>query len=90
MDPEVSLHSPDEETAMPDQITKCQSMRSMRSLNVLATRFVKLLQEAEDGVLDLKEVSEQGPVRQQKQQTLIPQLEMIYHVWTIFFFFFIN
>ncbi|XP_026233929.1 transcription factor E2F5-like isoform X2 [Anabas testudineus] len=53
MDPEVSPHSPDEETVLPDQIPKYQ--RSMRSLNLLATRFVKLLQEAEDGVLDLKE-----------------------------------
>ncbi|XP_070819459.1 transcription factor E2F4-like [Chaetodon trifascialis] len=40
-------------TAVPDLNPKHQ--RSLRSLNVLATRFVRLLQEAEDGVLDLKE-----------------------------------
>lgn len=56
MDPEASPHSPDEETAILDQIPKCH--RSMRSLNLLATKFVKLLQQAEDGVLDLKDVSQ--------------------------------
>ncbi|XP_022595323.1 transcription factor E2F4-like [Seriola dumerili] len=53
MDPEGGPHSPDGETAMPDQNPKYQ--RSLRSLNVLAARFVKLLQEAEGGTLDLKE-----------------------------------
>ncbi|XP_040010564.1 transcription factor E2F4-like isoform X2 [Xiphias gladius] len=53
MDPEGSPHSPDGETAKPDQNPKYQ--RSLRSLHVLAARFVTLLQEAEGGVLDLKE-----------------------------------
>ncbi|XP_070760125.1 transcription factor E2F4-like [Enoplosus armatus] len=50
MDPEDSL---DGETVMSDKNPKYQ--RSLRSLNVLATRFVGLLQEAEGGVLDLKD-----------------------------------
>ncbi|XP_035508476.1 transcription factor E2F4-like [Morone saxatilis] len=53
MDAEDILHSPDGEAAMPDQNPKYQ--RSLRSLNALATRFIELLQAAEDGVLDLKE-----------------------------------
>ncbi|XP_045888097.1 transcription factor E2F4-like isoform X1 [Micropterus dolomieu] len=53
MEPEDSPHSPDGEAVMPDQNPKYQ--RSLRSLNVLATRFVRLLQETEGGVLDLKE-----------------------------------
>ncbi|XP_040891359.1 transcription factor E2F4-like [Toxotes jaculatrix] len=53
MDPEWSPHSPGGETALPDQNPKNQ--RSLRSLHVMATRFVKLLQEAEGGQLDLKE-----------------------------------
>ncbi|GLD58411.1 transcription factor E2F4-like isoform X1 [Lates japonicus] len=53
MDAELSPHSPDGDTEMPDQNLKSQ--RSLRSLHLLATRFVKLLQEAEGGVLDLKE-----------------------------------
>ncbi|XP_018523484.1 transcription factor E2F4 [Lates calcarifer] len=53
MDAELSPHSPDGDTDMPDQNPKSQ--RSLRSLHLLATRFVKLLQEAEGGVLDLKE-----------------------------------
>ncbi|KAI3377862.1 hypothetical protein L3Q82_008997 [Scortum barcoo] len=52
MDPEVP-HSPDGETSKPGHTPKNQ--RSLRSLNVLTTRFVKLLQEAEGGVLDLKD-----------------------------------
>lgn len=56
MDPEGIPHSPYGETAMSDQNPKYQ--RSLRSLNVLATKFVRLLQEAEGGVLDLKDVSE--------------------------------
>ncbi|XP_030271287.1 transcription factor E2F4-like [Sparus aurata] len=53
MDPEGSPHSPDRDTPMPEQIPKCH--RSTRSLNLLATRFVRLLQEAEGGVLDIKD-----------------------------------
>ncbi|XP_067446706.1 transcription factor E2F5-like [Thunnus thynnus] len=52
MDPEGNPHSPDGETAMSDQSPKYQ--RCQRSLNVLTTRFVRLLQEAQGGVLDLK------------------------------------
>lgn len=69
MDPEEIPHSPDEETVLPDQHPKYQ--RSLRSLNVLATRFVKLLQEAEGGVLDLKDVSELRPVNHTAPHTLI-------------------
>lgn len=60
MDPEGSPHSADEETATPDQIPKYQ--RSMRSLHMLATKFLVLLQEADGGVLDLKDVSDLTPV----------------------------
>lgn len=70
MDSEASPPSQDEETIMLDQIPKSQ--RSLRSLNVLATKFIKLLQEAEDGVLDLKHVSELRSDKQHKQQPLIP------------------
>lgn len=60
MDPGGSPHSPGGDTAVPDESPKYQ--RSLRSLNALATRFVRLLQEAEGGVLDLKDVSElRGP-----------------------------
>ncbi|XP_068586689.1 transcription factor E2F5-like [Cebidichthys violaceus] len=45
--------SPDGETTTPDQNPIYQ--RSRRSLTVLATRFVSLLQEAEGGVLDLRD-----------------------------------
>ncbi|XP_073320446.1 transcription factor E2F5-like [Pagrus major] len=53
MDPEESPHSPDRDTSVPEQNPKCH--RSTRSLNLLATRFVRLLQDAEGGVLDLKD-----------------------------------
>uniref|UniRef100_A0A3B4XEK2 Uncharacterized protein n=1 Tax=Seriola lalandi dorsalis TaxID=1841481 RepID=A0A3B4XEK2_SERLL len=62
------------ETAMPDQNPKYQ--RSLRSLNVLAARFVKLLQEAEGGTLDLKEVSELRPFKHTAKKTRIPSLEI--------------
>lgn len=65
MDPEGGPHSPEGEPATTDQNPKNQ--RSLRSLHTLATRFVRLLQKADGGVLDLKEVSELKPV----QQTLI-------------------
>ena len=68
MDPEGSPHSPDRDTPVPEQISKCH--RSTRSLNLLATRFVRLLQEAEGGVLDIKDVSELTPVNHTAQQTL--------------------
>ncbi|KAL6113161.1 e2f4 [Pungitius sinensis] len=53
MDCEGIPHSPDEESPSPDQIPKNQ--RSLKSLHMLATRFVGLLQEAENGLLDLKD-----------------------------------
>ncbi|KAM8761889.1 transcription factor E2F4-like isoform 1-T3 [Acanthopagrus schlegelii] len=53
MDLEGSPHSPDTDSPMPEQNLKCH--RSTRSLNLLATRFVRLLQEAEGGVLDIKD-----------------------------------
>ncbi|XP_029312691.1 transcription factor E2F4-like [Cottoperca gobio] len=45
-------HGSDRETATPDQNPKFQ--RSLRSLHMLTTRFVRLLQEAESGELDLR------------------------------------
>lgn len=81
MDPDGSPHSPDGVTAMLDQTPKYQ--RSLRSLNQLTTRFVTCLQESEDGVLDLKDVSDLTPVNHTIQQTLIPTLEMFYHICTI-------
>ncbi|XP_053174510.1 transcription factor E2F4-like [Scomber japonicus] len=53
MDPEGNPNGLDGEIAMPDPNPKYQ--RCLRSLNVLTTRFVRLLQEAEGGVLDLKD-----------------------------------
>ncbi|KAG8001514.1 Transcription factor E2F5 [Nibea albiflora] len=53
MDPEGSLTSPVGDCTVVEQNPKYQ--RSLRSLNVLATRFVMLLQEAEGGVLDIKD-----------------------------------
>ncbi|XP_029353811.1 transcription factor E2F5-like isoform X2 [Echeneis naucrates] len=50
---DVSPHSPYGETAMSDQSPKYQ--RSLRSLNMLTLKFVNLLQEAEGGILDLKD-----------------------------------
>lgn len=56
MDHEYVLLSPDGDPTTNDQIPKYQ--RSLRSLNLLAIKFVKLLQEADEGILDLKDVSE--------------------------------
>lgn len=56
MDPEDSPHSPDEDTSMPEQHPKYK--RSQRSLHVLTTKFVQLLQESKSGELDLRDVSE--------------------------------
>ncbi|TMS13422.1 Transcription factor E2F4 [Larimichthys crocea] len=53
MDPESTPTSPDGDCTVVEQNPKYQ--RSLRSLNVLATRFVMLLQEAEGGVLDIKD-----------------------------------
>ncbi|CAG5855222.1 unnamed protein product [Menidia menidia] len=52
MDHESSPSSPDEETLTPDQNTKFP--RSLRSLNLLASKFIRLLRESEDGVLDIR------------------------------------
>ncbi|KAM7406185.1 hypothetical protein PAMP_000579 [Pampus punctatissimus] len=53
MDPEGNPHSPDEETDMSEETPKYQ--RSLKSLNVMTKRFVRLLQEAEGGVLHLQD-----------------------------------
>lgn len=53
MDPEDSPHSPDEDTSMPEQNPKYK--RSQRSLHVLTTKFVQLLQESKSGELDLRD-----------------------------------
>ncbi|CAK6954900.1 transcription factor E2F4-like [Scomber scombrus] len=53
MDPEGNPNGSDGEIAIPDPNPKYQ--RCLRSLNVLTTKFVRLLQEAEGGVLDLKD-----------------------------------
>lgn len=54
MDPPVSPHSADEEApVLPDQIPKYQ--RSLRSLHMLTTKFVRILQDAKGGELDLRE-----------------------------------
>ena len=81
MDPGGIPQSPDGETATSGQIPKYR--RSLRSLNVLAARFVALLQEAEGGTLDLKDVSELGPVKSGTQQTSIPSREMFCHVCNV-------
>ena len=70
MDPQGSPpspdHGPDVETATPE--TNPTYKRSLRSLHMLAVKFVRLLQEAKGGELDLKDVSEQ---RSQYKQTSI-------------------
>ncbi|XP_040056524.1 transcription factor E2F5 [Gasterosteus aculeatus] len=53
MDLDGNPHSPDEESTSPDEIPK--NRRSLKSLHILATRFVGLLQDAEHGLLDLKD-----------------------------------
>lgn len=75
MDPEGSPRSPEGDTATSDQNPKYQ--RNLRSLNLLTTRFVSLLQDSTGGVLDLKEVSDVKPVNHTVQQTLIPTFEML-------------
>ncbi|XP_002732836.2 transcription factor E2F5-like [Saccoglossus kowalevskii] len=50
--------------AMADSI---QSSRHEKSLGLLTTRFVSLLQEAKDGVLDLKVAADQLAVRQKRR-----------------------
>lgn len=70
MDPQGNPHCLDGDTAMSDQNPKYQ--RNLRSLNLLTTRFVSLLQESTGGVLDLKEVSDPRPVNHTVQKALIP------------------
>lgn len=54
MDPPGSPHSADEEiSVLSDQIPKYQ--RSLRSLHLLTTKFVRILQESKGGELDLRE-----------------------------------
>ncbi|XP_026175823.1 transcription factor E2F4-like [Mastacembelus armatus] len=65
MDPEGSPHSEDGEAAMPGHNPQCQ--RSVRSLHVLTIKFVRLLQEAEDGVLDLKDAVRALAVQQKRR-----------------------
>ncbi|XP_041842685.1 transcription factor E2F4-like isoform X2 [Melanotaenia boesemani] len=52
MESDDSLPCPDGDTRVPGQKPKC--LRKQRSLNLLTTRFVSLLQEAEGGELDLR------------------------------------
>ncbi|KAF3686386.1 Transcription factor E2F5 [Channa argus] len=65
MDPEGGPHSPKQEAPTPDEIPKYQ--RNMRSLNFLATRFVRLLEVAENGVVDLKEAVRVLEVRHKRR-----------------------
>lgn len=57
---DCSPESPDGIGATPEQHPKYH--RSERSLHLLTTRFITALQESEDGVMDLKEVSGATPV----------------------------
>lgn len=41
--------------------------RSEKSLGILTTKFVKLLQDAEDGFVDLKAAAEQLDVKQKRR-----------------------
>lgn len=59
------------------QDPNCQ--RSLRSLCVLTRWFVNLLEESEDGTLDLKDVSDLTPVNH-TIQVLIATLELFYHI----------
>uniref|UniRef100_A0A3Q3IER6 E2F/DP family winged-helix DNA-binding domain-containing protein n=1 Tax=Monopterus albus TaxID=43700 RepID=A0A3Q3IER6_MONAL len=52
-------------TATPAQYPKYK--RNLRSLNLLTMKFVRLLQEAEDGVLDLKDAVRVLAVRQRRR-----------------------
>ncbi|XP_056268729.1 transcription factor E2F4-like [Pseudoliparis swirei] len=65
MDPEGSQLSPDGETPTLDHNPKYQ--RKLKSLHLLATKFIRLLQEAEDGVLDLKDAVTVLAVRQKRR-----------------------
>lgn len=59
MDPLGSPHSPEEDTSFTEPNVIYQ--RGLRSLRLTATKFVKMLQEAEGCELDLKEVSQLRP-----------------------------
>uniref|UniRef100_A0A3Q3IEP8 E2F/DP family winged-helix DNA-binding domain-containing protein n=1 Tax=Monopterus albus TaxID=43700 RepID=A0A3Q3IEP8_MONAL len=65
MDLEVGPQSLDHQTATPAQYPKYK--RNLRSLNLLTMKFVRLLQEAEDGVLDLKDAVRVLAVRQRRR-----------------------
>lgn len=54
VDPGITQKRSGEDTAMPDQ--EPQSRRA-KSLVEITKRFLRLLQESEDGILDLKEAS---------------------------------
>lgn len=56
MDPEDDIPGPDQETIELDPKLKLQ--RKTRSLCVLTLKFIRLLQEAENGELDLRCVRE--------------------------------
>ncbi|KAK9542701.1 hypothetical protein VZT92_000540 [Zoarces viviparus] len=63
MDLEGSPHSPDGETTTPEP----KYQRSRRSLTLLATRFVSLIQEAEGGLLDLRDAIRVLAVREKRR-----------------------
>lgn len=86
MEPEVGPHSPDEDSAVPDQALRYQ--RSLKSLHMLATRFLEFLQEAEGGVVDLREVSGPRPVKHTAQQILSPPPQLFVVCVCVFSFLF--
>ena len=59
-----SVHSPDGENG---NGTTNESSRQEKSLGILTTRFVTLLQEAPDGILDLKTAADILAVRQKRR-----------------------
>ncbi|TNN87441.1 Transcription factor E2F4 [Liparis tanakae] len=65
MDPEGSPLSPDGDIPTLDHNPKYQ--RKLKSLHLLATKFIRLLQEAEDGVLDLKDAVTVLAVKQKRR-----------------------
>ena len=52
---------------MKDDDEKDDKPRSEKSLGILTAKFVKLLQEAKDGVVDLKVAADQLDVKQKRR-----------------------
>lgn len=76
MDPDGNPQSSDGATAM------LYPQRGHKSLCTITRWFISLLEESEDGTLDLKDVSDLTPVNH-AIQVLITTHELFYHIGVI-------